>query len=119
MEPEKNLVTSMESANKAALETIESDIEDAQQNLGETEIRDAWYKKAVYLCRIGDKEGAISALKQTYEKTVGVGKRIDLVFFQIRIGLFYTDHQLISSNLLKAKDLMEQVNNLQTDFSET
>lgn len=111
MKPDEKLLHSMEEANKTKLEKLEEDIEDAQSNLGETEIREAWYKKACYLSQIGEKDGAMSALKQTYEKTVGVGKRIDLVFFQIRIGLFYMDHQIISANLLKAKDLMDQVKN--------
>lgn len=38
-----------------------------------------------------------------YEKTVGLGYRLDVVFYLIRIGLFYMDHDLITRNIEKAK----------------
>lgn len=72
-------------------------------------MRQAWLRKSEYLCQIGDKNAAVSAFRQTYEKTVGVGYRIDLIFNLIRLGLFFMDHQLITSNIAKAKDLMETV----------
>uniref|UniRef100_A0A915KK75 26S proteasome regulatory subunit Rpn7 N-terminal domain-containing protein n=1 Tax=Romanomermis culicivorax TaxID=13658 RepID=A0A915KK75_ROMCU len=102
------LLNRMEEKNKQKLNELNDAIKDAEENLGETEVRDANFNKAVFLCRIGDKSNAISALKKTYEKTIGVGRKIDLVFFMIRIGLFYSDHQLITTHLAKAKYLMEQ-----------
>ena len=61
------------------------------------------------MCQIGDKENSVAAFNKTFEKTVGVGYRIDLVFNLIRIGLFFMDHQLITENIEKAKELMEKV----------
>lgn len=77
-------------------------------HLGESEVRQAWLKKSEYLCQIGDKAAALTAFRITYEKTVGIGYRIDLVFNLIRLGLFFLDHKLINANIAKAKDLMEQ-----------
>lgn len=34
---------------------MDEELEDAEKNLGESEIRDAMMAKAEYLCRIGDK----------------------------------------------------------------
>jgi 26S proteasome regulatory subunit N7 len=79
---------------------------------GESEVRQAWLRKSEYLCQIGDKEAAVLAFRQTYEKTVGVGYRIDLVFNLIRLGLFFMDHPLVTANIAKAKELMEQVPSL-------
>jgi 26S proteasome regulatory subunit N7 len=45
----------MKLANKTELEKLEKAIEDAETNLGETEVRDALLTKAEYLCKIGDK----------------------------------------------------------------
>lgn len=81
--------------------------------IGESEVRAAWLRKSEYLCETGDREGAVSAFRRTFEKTVGIGNRIDLVFHQIRLGLFYMDHQLITANLSKAHHLMEQVSSQQ------
>ena len=46
---------------------------------------------------------AVSAFRKAYEKTVGLGYRLDIVFYLIRIGLFYMDHDLITRNIEKAK----------------
>lgn len=50
-----DLLASLESKNKAELESIEAKLADAETNLGETEISDALKAKAAYLARIGDK----------------------------------------------------------------
>ena len=42
------------------------------------------------------------------EKTVGLGNRMDLLFHNIRIGLFWMDHSLIKANLEKATIMMEE-----------
>ncbi|TKR61871.1 hypothetical protein L596_028924 [Steinernema carpocapsae] len=102
------LLQRMTEKNKKRIAEINAEIEDAEQNLGESEVRQAHLRKSEYLCQIGDKEAAVESFRKTYEKTVGLGYRIDLVFSQIRLGLFFLDHQLINANISKAKDLMEQ-----------
>uniref|UniRef100_A0A914DKG0 26S proteasome non-ATPase regulatory subunit 6 n=1 Tax=Acrobeloides nanus TaxID=290746 RepID=A0A914DKG0_9BILA len=102
------LVDELKVKNEKILADIDAEILDAEQNLGESEVRHAWLKKSEYLCQIGDKDAAVSAFRNTYEKTVGMGYRIDLVFNLIRLGLFFLDHKLINANISKAKDLMEQ-----------
>lgn len=56
----------------------------SQENLGETEVRDALLAKAEYLASIGDKDAAVAAFTQTEEKTAGGGNKLDLIFSQIR-----------------------------------
>ena len=41
--------------------------------------------------------------RQAYDKTVALGYRMDVVFYLLRIGLFYTDHEIIRSNIEKAQ----------------
>lgn len=60
------------------------------------------------MCRIGDKNAAVSAFRKTYEKTVSLGHRLDIIFHNIRIGLFFLDHDLITRNIEKAKHLIEE-----------
>lgn len=59
---------------------------DAVTNLGDTEVRDALLAKAEYLCKIGDKNAAVSAFRETFDKSVSVGQRLDITFNVIRIG---------------------------------
>lgn len=105
---DQTLLANMKKANQQKLEELDAAIEDAEKNLGEGEVREANLKKSEFLCRIGDKEAAVSAFRKTYEKTVSLGHRLDIVFHNIRIGLFYLDHDLITRNIEKARTLIEE-----------
>ncbi|NWV00321.1 PSMD6 ATPase, partial [Upupa epops] len=103
-----DLLNKMKKANEEELKRLDNELEDAEKILGESEIRDAMMAKAEYLCRIGDKEGALTAFRKTYDKTVALGHRLDIVFYLLRIGLFYMDNDLITRNIEKAKSLIEE-----------
>ncbi|XP_063220272.1 26S proteasome non-ATPase regulatory subunit 6 [Bacillus rossius redtenbacheri] len=107
-EVDQQLLQKMKTVNESKLKALDDVIEDAEKNLGEMEVREANLKKSEYLCRIGDKEGALSAFRKTYDKTVSLGHRLDIIFHLIRIGLFYLDHDLITKNIEKAKSLIEE-----------
>lgn len=57
-----DLLNKMKKANEDELKRLDEELEDAEKNLGESEIRDAMMAKAEYLCRIGDKVGGLSCL---------------------------------------------------------
>ncbi|CAK9819917.1 26S proteasome non-ATPase regulatory subunit 6 [Anthophora plagiata] len=50
------LLSAMKAKNMEQLKELDDAIEDADQNLGEMEVREANLKKSEHLCRIGDKE---------------------------------------------------------------
>lgn len=52
---DSGLVKKMKDSNTAELKRLDDAIEDAEKNLGESEIREFMLKKAEYLCKIGDK----------------------------------------------------------------
>ena len=52
---DKVLLAKMQSNNQEKIEKLDETLKDAEENLGETEVRDALYEKAEYLCKIGDK----------------------------------------------------------------
>lgn len=111
-------------------------IADAEENLGESEVREAHLAKSLFFIRICDKvflysskileidlfilfvtniclhwflfkiklqEKALEQLKVTEGKTVAVGHKMDLVFYTLQLGFFYTDFDLISKCIDKAK----------------
>merc|ERR1712226_598689 len=51
-----NLLKKMKDANEEKLKEIETAIEDAEKNLGETEVRDFMIKKGEYLCKMAIKK---------------------------------------------------------------
>lgn len=52
---DSKLLQQMKAANTDKLKKLDEAIEDAEKNLGETEIRDFMLEKAEYLSKIGDK----------------------------------------------------------------
>ncbi|EIW67945.1 hypothetical protein TREMEDRAFT_72066 [Tremella mesenterica DSM 1558] len=102
-----SLISTLEEKNKKELDAIEEKLKEAEENMGDSEISDLLRKKAMYLCRIGDKEKAIPALDVALEKTAGLGARIDLVLAMVRMGIFAADHQLVITNIARANDLID------------
>ncbi len=80
------LEAKLKANNAARLEALSHAIKDAQDNLGETEVREALLQKAEYLCRIGAKDEAVTAFREAFDKTVSLGQRMDLTFNVIRLG---------------------------------
>lgn len=74
----------MQKANEEQLRELDAKIKDAEDNLTETDVRDACLAKAEYLTSIGDRAGAAEGYKTTEEKTPGVGNKIDMVFSRMR-----------------------------------
>lgn len=105
---DQTLLDTMEQQNKDELQKIEDRLAEAEKQEGETEISDALRAKATYLTRIGDKDRAVEAQKLALEKTPGLGARIDIVLTLVRIGFFFSDHQMITTNLVKAEELIEK-----------
>jgi 26S proteasome regulatory subunit N7 len=98
----------MRAKNEEELKKLDDKITDAEENLGESEVREAHLAKSLFFVRIGDKEKALEQLKLTEGKTVAVGQRMDLVFHTLTIGFFYMDFDLISKSIDKAKKLFEE-----------
>ncbi|EDV28981.1 26S proteasome non-ATPase regulatory subunit 6 [Trichoplax sp. H2] len=107
-EVDDKLLNKMKLTNQAELKRLSDALEDAEKNRGESEVRDIMLEKAEYLSKIGDKDGSLIALRQTYDKTMALGQKMDIIFHLIRIGFFYTDHDLIKRNIQKAESLLDE-----------
>ncbi|KAL5071858.1 hypothetical protein RYX36_022745 [Vicia faba] len=94
-------------------------IADAEENLGESEVREAHLAKSLFFIRIGDKEKALEHLKITETKTVAVGQKMDLVFYTLQLGFFDMDFDLISKSIDKAKRNFEKAATLFLDSIST
>jgi 26S proteasome regulatory subunit N7 len=102
------LVARLEAINKKHVEELTARIADAEANQGEIEVREAVLAKASYLCRIGDKEAALTALRVAGDKTVSLSQRLDISFTLIRMGFFFDDHDLTAKSIDKARFQLEE-----------
>jgi len=100
---DEGLKTQMKSQNDEDLAKIEEKIKDAQENLGDIEIRDALLAKAEFYSRIGDKEAAVQGYQTAFEKTVGTGGKLDNILAVIRIAFFFDDKELAKKSIDRAK----------------
>ncbi|CAB79392.1 putative proteasome regulatory subunit [Arabidopsis thaliana] len=105
---DQSLLESMRAANEEELKKLDEKIADAEENLGESEVREAHLAKALYFIRISDKEKALEQLKLTEGKTVAVGQKMDVVFYTLQLAFFYMDFDLVSKSIDKAKKLFEE-----------
>eukprot|EP00929_Paragymnodinium_shiwhaense_P028587 TRINITY_DN1654_c0_g2_i1.p1 TRINITY_DN1654_c0_g2~~TRINITY_DN1654_c0_g2_i1.p1 ORF type:complete len:388 (+),score=135.20 TRINITY_DN1654_c0_g2_i1:87-1250(+) len=100
---DETLKAEMRKKNDEELAKIEAKIQDCQENLGETETRDALLEKADFFNRIGDKAAALEAYNVAFEKTLGVGGRLDNILTIIRIAFFFEDMELAKKEIDRAK----------------
>ncbi|KAH3762796.1 26S proteasome non-ATPase regulatory subunit 6 [Pelomyxa schiedti] len=102
------LAQRMRAQNDDALRELDAKIKDAEENLGESEIREALLARANFFSRIGEKDKAVAAFAKAMEKSVALGHKLDIVFTQIRLGFFHGDNDLVVRNIDKAGALLEQ-----------
>jgi len=108
-EPDASLLEKLRGENKKEIESLDKALEDATTNAGDMEVRDARLKKAEYLCKIGDKEGALSAFDVCFDNAVAIGyHKLDVVFYKIRVGLFYRDYKLLQDTIGTCRELVER-----------
>ncbi|CAH8821300.1 unnamed protein product [Trichobilharzia szidati] len=105
---DQQVLKSMQAVNEAKIKELDAKIKDAEENLGDTEVRTAMMEKAHYLSKIGDKEGALSQFRLILDKSLMPGFRLDTIFHIIRIGFFFGDRDLITKNIEKANSLIEE-----------
>ncbi|KAI3831564.1 hypothetical protein MKX03_029522 [Papaver bracteatum] len=108
LEMDPKLLESMRAKNAEELKKIDEKVADAEENLGESEVREAHLAKSLFFIRISDKEKALEQLKVTESKTVAVGQKMDLVFYTLQMGFFNMDFDLISKSIDKAKNLFDE-----------
>ncbi len=105
---DQSLVNLMQAANDARLKELDENIKKAEESDGDTEIREAMIAKAHYLSKIGNKADALAQFRTILDKTVLPGCRLDMTFHLIRMGFFYNDRDLITTNIEKANTLIEE-----------
>ncbi|MCL7050896.1 hypothetical protein MKW94_018131 [Papaver nudicaule] len=108
LEMDPKLLESMREKNAEELKKNDEKVADAEENLGESEVREAHLAKSLFFIRISDKEKALEQLKVTEGKTVAVGQKMDLVFYTLQMGFFTMDFDLISKSIDKAKNLFDE-----------
>jgi len=107
IELDASLLKSLEDQNAATLAALEEKLKVAKANEGESEVRDALLAKANHFAKIGDKENALTAYDSTLENTVGAGGRLDVVFTQMLVCVFWQDFPQLLKKIGIAKTMID------------
>lgn len=102
------LLESMESEVTKELEDLDAKVKDAEENAGESEVREALLARAEFFARIFDRTKAEEAYERTFKATIGIGQKIDIVLALIRLGLTAMDFKFVAKNITRAKELVEK-----------
>jgi 26S proteasome regulatory subunit N7 len=104
---DEDLYEKLKKENDEELEGFKKEEEEAAEKAGDTEVQAARGKRAEFWARVGDKDRAIAAYEEVFEKTGVLGTKIDLVLAIIRMGLFYGDKLLAKKHVDRAKTLVD------------
>lgn len=98
-QPDTALLATMQKQNEEQLKALDVKKADAEENLGETEVKDALVEKAIYFTRIGDIDRAFEAFDVAYGKIVGIGQKLDTLLTRCRLGFFFERTNIIKKNI--------------------
>ena len=98
----------MRAKNESRVTELDAKIKDAEDNLGDSEVRDAMLAKAEFFLEVGDRERALAAFDVCEKKTVAIGQRMEMVFSVMRLCVFHDDWTSLEKQIAKLKDLLEQ-----------
>lgn len=90
------------------LKKIEDKQKDAEENLGDVEIRDAILERAQLYEKNGKNEKAVEIYKEALKKTIGIGKKMDVWFFIMNIYVSEKNLAKILETIDACKKLLEE-----------
>lgn len=99
-------LASWKTENDKRLKEIADERKNAEENLGDTEVRDADIKKADLITLIGTKEDAVK--EWTEMKGLTKGKKIDAYLQVLRIMLAYDDDEGFKTQCITTDDLVDK-----------
>ncbi|OQR90561.1 26S proteasome non-ATPase regulatory subunit 6 [Thraustotheca clavata] len=102
------LLAKMKKANEQELEALDAQLEDATKNLGDIEVLEAHLARARLYSKIGDKTNVLEAFKTALTKPTSINQKIIIELHIIRIGLFFSDLELVETHIKKATTLIDE-----------
>lgn len=104
---EESELKKMDEINAKRIEHLDAKLKDAQENLGDVEVRDILQEKCTHYARIGDLENCLKVNQECAAKTIAAGPKLDLCFQRIRLGLAFSDNEIAAKGITDANRLLK------------
>lgn len=103
------LCAKLDVSNAEKVAAFDVKIKDAEENLGESEVRDAMIEKAAHFDSIGAQTESIEAHSAVVaDGKAGAAVRIDCALAKIRMGLCFTDHELTGKSVEECQKIVDE-----------
>ena len=96
----------MVAANEKKVADINAKLKDAEENLGDIEVRDQLLARCEHYASIGELDLCLKESAACMAKTLASGPKLDLCFQRVRLGFAYSNHDIVNSAL---KDLSKML----------
>lgn len=97
----------MDEVNAAKLAHLDARIKDAQDNLGDVEVREGLLAKCEHFARIGDLDACIRFNEECFNKTLAAGPKLDLCFQRIRLGIAFSSNDIAAKGITDAHRMLK------------
>lgn len=97
----------MDQLNAEKLAKLDARIKDAEDHLGDVELREGLLAKCDFFARIGDLTQCLQFNKDCSMKTLAAGPKLDLCFQRIRLGIAFSDNEIAATGILDAHRLLK------------
>ncbi|KAH9578926.1 Proteasome component (PCI) domain [Trypanosoma melophagium] len=104
---DESKVNEMDIINGKKLEELDARIKDAQENLGDVEVREGLLAKCEHFARIGDLQECLKFNTECSGKTLAAGPKLDLCFQRILLGIAFSDNEIAANGIRDAHRLMK------------
>merc|ERR1719162_1878357 len=103
-----HLVADMEKEHAKTMEGLNAKLKDAEENLGDVEVKNALLAIADFYNETGDKDNALEAYEKAFAKTIGAGGKLDNLLTKIRIAIFFDDVKLSQKYIKEAYEQLDK-----------
>lgn len=90
------------------LKKLEDKIQEAKDNYGDVEVRDAILEKAHFYLRRRQRDLAIKTYEEALSKTIGVSKKLEVVFYLLQNYLEERNLEKLLEQIDRSKKLLEE-----------
>nr|CCC54202.1 putative proteasome regulatory non-ATP-ase subunit 7 [Trypanosoma vivax Y486] len=105
---DESRLAEMDAINAKKLEELDARIKDAQENLGDVEVREGLLNKCHHFARIGDMQECLRFNTECSNKTLAAGPKLDLCLQRILLGLAFSDNEVAANGISQAHRLMKE-----------
>lgn len=104
---DEEMCKKMDEENATIVDKLDAYIKEAQESMGNVEIREGLWKKCEHYARIGDLENCLKTNEECLKYTLAGGIKLDLMFQRIRMGIAFGNNEVAAKGVQEATKMLK------------